>query len=279
VSSHSQREGKKWKHSKNHDPEEFKKSKPPSFDGEIKKGEEVEAWLLGLKKYFRVHDYSENLKARIAIFNLNVKASIWWDDLRNVKGFHEKEFSWKRFEKYFRKQYLSENYMDGKTKDFYELRLGQLTIDEYVNKFLELLRYVPHIKDEKVKMQRFISGLPRTYRDRIEFDEPKTLEKTIRKTRYCYEQFGNKTWPREDWKKRSSSGFNKKGFKSSRFKNYGKGSRMILPTISVYQQNFPSQSGNKPFKTVPGKTDNLKKEPLKCWGCGEDHRLRDCPHK
>jgi hypothetical protein len=43
--------------------------------------------------------------------------------------------------------------MDGKTKEFYELMLVQLTIDEYVNKLLELLRYVPYIKDEKVKMQ------------------------------------------------------------------------------------------------------------------------------
>jgi hypothetical protein len=76
---------------------------------------------------------------------------------------------------------------------------------------------------------------------------------------YCYEQFGNKTGPHEDWKKRSILGFKKKGFKSSRFKNYGKVSRMRLPTRSMYQQNFPSQSGNKPFKTVPGKTDNLKK--------------------
>jgi hypothetical protein len=59
---HSQRKRKKRKHSKRHDPEEFKKAKPPTFDGEIKKGEEVEVWLLGLKKYLRVHDYSENLK-------------------------------------------------------------------------------------------------------------------------------------------------------------------------------------------------------------------------
>ena len=55
---------------------EKKKSKPPSFDGEIKKGEEAEAWILCLKKYFKVHDYFENLKALIVIFNLNVKASI-----------------------------------------------------------------------------------------------------------------------------------------------------------------------------------------------------------
>jgi hypothetical protein len=93
-----------------------------------------------------------------------------------VKGVHEKDLSWKQFDKYFRKKYLSEKYMDGKTKEFYELRRGQLTIDEYVNKFLELLRYVPYIKDEKVKVQRFINGLPQTYQNRIEFDKPKTLE-------------------------------------------------------------------------------------------------------
>ena len=60
--SHYQRKGKKQKNSKNHNPQEFKKSKPPSFDGEIRRGEEDEVWMLGLKKYFRVHDYSKNLK-------------------------------------------------------------------------------------------------------------------------------------------------------------------------------------------------------------------------
>jgi hypothetical protein len=74
-------------------------------------------------------------------------------------------------------------------------------------------------------------------------------------------------------------GFQKKGFKSSRFKNYGKVSRMNLPTRSVYQKNFPSHSGNKNFEAVLGKIDNSKKEPLKCWDCGEEHQLRDCPHK
>jgi hypothetical protein len=64
-----------------------------------------------------------------------------------------------------------------------------------------------------------------------------------------------------------------------RFKNHGKTSRMSLPTISVYQQKFPSQSGNKPFRVVPSKTDNPKREAFKCWGCGEEHLLRDCPHR
>jgi hypothetical protein len=129
TSSYSQRKQKKKKTSKSHKFEEFRKAKPPSFDGEIKKGEEVEAWLLGLKKYFRVHDFSENLKARVATFNLNGKASIWREDLKNMKGVREEDLSWKQFEKYFWKNYLSERYFDEKAKEFYELKLGQLTIE------------------------------------------------------------------------------------------------------------------------------------------------------
>jgi hypothetical protein len=119
------------------------------------------------------------LKALITTFNLNGKAFIWWEDLNNVKGIHEEDLSWKRFEKHFKKKYLSEKYFDEKTKAFYELKSGQLTMEEYVNRFLDLLRYVPYIKDKKVKVQRFISGLPQTYQNRIEFDEPNTLEDTI----------------------------------------------------------------------------------------------------
>jgi hypothetical protein len=99
----------------------------------------------------------------VPTFNLNGKDSIWWEDLKNMKGVHEEDLSWKQFEKYFRKKYFSERYFDEKAKEFYELKLGQLTIEEYVNKFLDLLRYVPYIKAEKVKEQCFISGLPKEY--------------------------------------------------------------------------------------------------------------------
>jgi hypothetical protein len=97
--------------------------------------------------------------------------------------------------------------------------------------------------------------------------------------RYCYEQLEIQTEPHEDWKKKRDLGFNKKGFKSLIFNNYSKDSRISLPTRSVYHQNFPSQSGNKPFGATPGKTDNPNKEPLKCCSCGEEHLLRDCPHR
>jgi hypothetical protein len=68
-----------------------------------------------------------------------------------------------------------------KTKEFYELRLRQMTMDDLINKFLELLIFVPYIKEDKVKIQRFLSCLPQSYKDRIEFDNPKTLSEVFRK--------------------------------------------------------------------------------------------------
>jgi hypothetical protein len=72
-------------------------------------------------------------------------------------------------------------------KDFFELKLGTMTMEEYEKWFFELLKYVDFIKDEKVKIQRFMSGLPSFYNDKIQYDNPKTLEETIRRARNLYE--------------------------------------------------------------------------------------------
>jgi hypothetical protein len=106
---------------------------------------------------------------------------------------------------------LSEKYFDEKAKEFYELKLGQLTIEEYVSKFLDLLRCVLYIKAEKEKVQCFISGLPKEYRNQIEFDEPKTLEDTIQKATYCHEQYGYRAESHGDWKQKSGLRFQKRG--------------------------------------------------------------------
>ena len=90
--------------------------------------------------------------------------------------------------KYFKQKYLSDRCYNDKIKEFHELRLGQQTMEDYANKFLDLLRYVRYIKDEKVKPQCFLHGLPQSYRDIIEFYEPRTLEEAIRKAKYCYDQ-------------------------------------------------------------------------------------------
>ena len=42
-------------------------------NGEIEKGEEVEALLSQMKKYFQIYNYSDEIKAKMAIYNLTRK--------------------------------------------------------------------------------------------------------------------------------------------------------------------------------------------------------------
>ena len=95
---------------------EFKKIKPPTFNGETEKGEEAESCLSGMRKYFQIYNYSNQLKARIAIYNLSGKADIWWQDLKRVKGIKEKEVNWSTFKRYFKKKFLSEQYYEERAK-------------------------------------------------------------------------------------------------------------------------------------------------------------------
>jgi hypothetical protein len=178
---------------------EINKIKPPTFDGEHKKEEDVETWLLGMKKYFQLQNYSAYAEGRIAMYQLKGKASMWWDQLVQVQHIREKEVTWKEFKRYFEKKYLTKRYYDRKMKEFFELKLGSMTIDEYERSFLELLKYVPFIKDEAVKIQRYLSGLPPSIGDKIQYDDPKTMEETIRREKCLYEQQREKPTFRKAW--------------------------------------------------------------------------------
>ena len=124
-SSSFSRKGKRKRPHRDLSRDEFKKVKPPTFDCKVKTGQEAKAWILGIKKYFQVYNYSGNMKERISIFSLNGRASIWWENFKQVKRISERILKWKQFKKNFKQKYLSNRYYDDKIKDFHEIILGQ----------------------------------------------------------------------------------------------------------------------------------------------------------
>ena len=69
-----------------------------------------------------------------------------------VQHIKEKSVTWREFKKHFEKKYPTKRYYDKKMKELFELKLGNMTIDEYERIFLELLKHVSFIKDETVKI-------------------------------------------------------------------------------------------------------------------------------
>jgi hypothetical protein len=106
-------------------------------------------------------------------------------------------------------------------KEFFELKMGSMTIDEYERTFLELLKYVSFIKYEKVNIHIYLSGMPSFISDKIQYDDPKTLEETISRAKCLYDQHnGNPTFQRawED-KKKFNMEQSKKGNNPHFFRN------------------------------------------------------------
>ena len=120
------------------------------------------------------------------------KANIWREDVKWVRDIKTDDLSWWEFKRIFRKKYFSQRYYDSKAKEFYELKIGSMMDEEYMTKFLELLRYVLYLTDEKAKVQIFFSGFSLEFRDRIEEDEPRSLEEVIGKLKHYFEQSKHK---------------------------------------------------------------------------------------
>jgi hypothetical protein len=181
-----------------------------------------------------------------------------------VKHIKEKNVTWKEFKKYFENKYLTKRYYDNKMKDFFELKLGSMSIDEYERRFLEILKYVSFIKDETINIQRYLSGLPSFISDKIHYDDPKNLEETIRKDKCLYVQHKGRPNFQKSWedKKKSKMDQRKRGAKPPFFINSSQG------------KTTPKES-----KTMERGGKRPRQPPIQCWGCKGDHMFRDCPHR
>ena len=63
-----------------------------------------------------------------------------------TKGIKEGRLDWEEFKRLFKEKYLYERFYGKKNKEFHEMKMGSMTIDGFITKFLELLHYVPYIK-------------------------------------------------------------------------------------------------------------------------------------
>ena len=83
---------------------EMNKIKPPTFDGQHKKDENVEIQLLGMRKYFQLHNYSMQEEGRNFIYQLKGKASMWWDQYVKTQHIDENKVTWMEFKRCFQKK-------------------------------------------------------------------------------------------------------------------------------------------------------------------------------
>ena len=119
----------------------------------------LENRLREFETLFTVVRCPEKLKVDIASSYLKDQADMWWSHHHTVV-LENTEYNWDRFTQDIRNKFYPLYLKKRKIHEFATLVMVNLTVEEYYQKFLKLLRFAPTlVPSEEHRIQKFEQGL------------------------------------------------------------------------------------------------------------------------
>jgi hypothetical protein len=104
----------------------------------------------GVEKKLVIAQCTDRKKVLFAAHQLYGIAANWWETYYNTLE-NADAITWNEFKARFRTHYVPRGTMKLKRKEFTDLKQGGMTVNEYLNSFIQLSRYAPDDinRDEK----------------------------------------------------------------------------------------------------------------------------------
>jgi hypothetical protein len=137
---------------------EFLRTHPITFS-QAKDPMDAEDWLKGVEKKLVIAQYTDCEKVLFAAHQLYGTVANWWETYCNTHV-NVDTITWNEFKAHFRTHYVPCGTMKLKKKEFTDLKQGGMTVNEYLNSFIQLSRYAPDdINTDEKKQDMFLNGL------------------------------------------------------------------------------------------------------------------------
>jgi hypothetical protein len=137
---------------------EFLRTHPSTFSQD-KDPMDAEDWLKGVEKKLVIAQCTDHEKVLFAAHQLYGTAANWWETYYNTHV-NVDAITWNDFEAHFCTHYVPRGSMKLKRKEFTDLKQGGMTMNEYLNSFIQLSRYAPDdISADEKKQDVFLNGL------------------------------------------------------------------------------------------------------------------------
>jgi hypothetical protein len=121
-------------------------------------------WLKSVKKKLEITQCSDREKVLSVAHQLFGTASDWWETYHN-HHLNANAISWNEFKAHFRTHYVPHVTLKLK-KEFLDLNQEGMTVNEYLNQFIQLSKYaIDDANTDKKKQDMFLKGL----NDEIQF--------------------------------------------------------------------------------------------------------------
>jgi hypothetical protein len=103
---------------------------------------EAEDWIKGVEKKLVIAQCTDHEKVLFAVHQLYGTAGNWWEMYCNTHA-NIDTITWNEFKAHFRTHYVPRGTMKLKKKEFADLKQGSMSVNEYLNSFIQLARYAP----------------------------------------------------------------------------------------------------------------------------------------
>jgi hypothetical protein len=137
---------------------EFLRTRPTTFS-QAKDPMDAEDWLKGVERKLMIAQCTDREKVIFAAHQLYGTTANWWKTYCNTHV-NVDTITWNEFKAHFRTHYVPRGTMKLKKKEFADLKQGGMTVNEYLNSFIQLSRYAPDdINTDEKKQDVFLNGL------------------------------------------------------------------------------------------------------------------------
>ncbi|XP_057982454.1 uncharacterized protein LOC131167659 [Malania oleifera] len=151
-------------HQPTHDVWTFKQfncMNPPTFDGKTDPVD-AEIWILEMEELLQILRCTDEQKVFYSSFKMRGEAKQWWYSMKLLLKQESGSaiITWERFKEVFFQRFFPKYIRDAKAKEFENLIQGNMTVQQYAAKFIELSRFALYmIPDELKKTRKFEEGL------------------------------------------------------------------------------------------------------------------------
>jgi hypothetical protein len=120
---------------------------------------EAEDWLKGVEKKLVIAQCTDHEKVLFVVHQLFGTAANWWETYCNTHVDVD-SIMWNEFKARFHNHYVPRSTMKLKKKKFTDLKQGGMTVNEYLNSFIQLSRYtIEGINTDEKNQDMFLEGL------------------------------------------------------------------------------------------------------------------------
>ncbi|KAK1684628.1 hypothetical protein QYE76_045476 [Lolium multiflorum] len=249
----------------------------PKFEG----GADVEeylTWELKIEKLWRLHDYTEDRKVKLASSEFDGYALRWWDGVTRARQEDNEFLTWREMKAIMQARFVPINYLRTIYDKLTLLRQGVKTVDVYFME-MEMLMQRGRVRESlEMTMQRFLHGLKYDIKGIVRHHSYTTMNELLHHAREAEAQLA-----KEAQNKGRATGAGRYTTRappstaptpSSRFTPYSTPSSK--PVSNVFNTKKPESAAS----TSGSSMSTVRNRDMNCHTCGgKGHFKRDCPNR